>query len=88
MNPQKKANALPDTQFLAELKDGARGVIASNADRKSAEMGLFPGAVVTMFRNRKQERSLVIGAGDARFLISRAIARQIVISSSNVRGQQ
>ncbi|MDD3544485.1 MAG: FeoA family protein [Kiritimatiellae bacterium] len=88
MNPQKKPSALTDAQFLAELKDGARGVIASNPDRKSAEMGLFPGAVVTMFRNRKNERSLVIGAGDARFLISRTIARQILVSPSNFRVQQ
>jgi len=30
-----------------------------------------------MFRNRKHERSLVIGAGEARFLVSRAIAKKV-----------
>lgn len=80
MNPHKTKDASPGAHHLEELKDGARGVIVSNADRKSTEMGLFPGAVVAMFRNRKNERSLVIGADEARFLISRAIARQIMIS--------
>jgi Fe2+ transport system protein FeoA len=40
-------------------------------------MGLFPGVRVRMFRNRKHERSLVIGAGEARFLVSRAIAKKV-----------
>jgi len=32
-----------------------------------------------MFRNRKGEQSLVIGAGDARFLVSRAIAKKVEV---------
>lgn len=64
---------------LLDLQDGDEGVIRSNSDRKSTEMGLFPGARVAMFRNRKSERSVVIGAGDARFLVSRAIAQKVEI---------
>ncbi|MDD4102081.1 MAG: FeoA domain-containing protein [Kiritimatiellae bacterium] len=71
----------PDKMFLVDLKDGDRSVIVCNGDRKSAEMGLFAGARVTMFRNRKSERSLVIGAGDARFLITRPIASQIAVAA-------
>lgn len=64
---------------LADLKDGEQGIIRANGDRKSTEMGLFPGARVVMFRNRKAEQSLVIGAGDARFLVSRVIANKVEI---------
>lgn len=64
---------------LLDLKDGQAGVILNNRDRKSAEMGLFPGARVVMFRNRKSEGSVVIAAGDARFLISRAIAQKVEV---------
>jgi len=66
---------------LVELKDGEEAVIRTNGDKKSMEMGLFPGARVIMFRNRKSEQSLVIGAGDARFLVSRTIARKVEIES-------
>lgn len=71
----------PETQTrcLTDLKDGEHGLIRANGDRKSAEMGLFPGARVVMFRNRKNEQSLVIGAGDARFLVSRVIAKKVAI---------
>lgn len=73
-----KAQA-PHERTLVELKDGEAAVIRANGDKKSLEMGLFPGARVSMFRNRKSEQSLVIGAGDARFLVSRAIARKVEI---------
>jgi Fe2+ transport system protein FeoA len=66
---------------LLELNDGETGLIRSNSDRKSIEMGLFPGARVVMFRNRKAERSLVIGAGDARFLVSRVIAQKVEVET-------
>ncbi len=64
------------------MKDGDSSVIVRNGDRKSAEMGLFSGTQVTMFRNRKSERSLVIGADEARFLITRAIANQIEVAAA------
>ena len=64
---------------LVDLRDGEAGVIRLNTDRKSTEMGLFPGARVAMFRNRKSERSVVIAAGEARFLVSRTIAQKIEI---------
>jgi Fe2+ transport system protein FeoA len=64
---------------LLDLKDGESGIIRANTDRKSSEMGLYPGARVAMFRNRKSERSVVIAAGDARFLVSRTIAQKVEI---------
>jgi Fe2+ transport system protein FeoA len=69
------------TRYLLDLKDGESGVIRTNGDRKSTEMGLFPGARVVMFRNRTSERSLVIGAGDARFLVSRVIAQNVTVEA-------
>ncbi|HOE61323.1 MAG TPA: FeoA family protein [Kiritimatiellia bacterium] len=68
------------TRNLLDLQDGETGRIRSNRDRKSAEMGLFAGVRVTMFRNRKSEHSVVVGAGDARFLVSRPIAEHIELA--------
>lgn len=77
-DPPQSASA---AKTLLDLQDGETGFIRVNGDRKSTEMGLFPGVQVVMFRNRRAERSLVIGAGDARFLISRAIAGKVEIDS-------
>jgi len=79
MNGQETGRAAGAGRNLMGLGDGETGVIRVNPDRKSAEMGLFPGACVRMFRNRRNERSLVIAAGDARFLVSRVIAKNIEI---------
>jgi len=79
MNPNELDLPKPKARFLLDLKDGEMGIIRANGDRKSTEMGLFPGARVVMFRNRTSERSLVIGAGDARFLVSRSIAQKVEI---------
>ena len=80
MSANEQETAKANVRCLGDLKDGEEGIILSNGDRKSTEMGLFPGARVSMFRNRKSERSLVIGAGDARFLISRTIAQKVELS--------
>jgi Fe2+ transport system protein FeoA len=77
MNAEEPKAQVPHARYLMELKDGESAVIRANGDKKSTEMGLFPGARVTMFRNRKSEQSLVIGAGDARFLVSRVIAKKV-----------
>ena len=79
MSVDESKEPVAQTRCLMDLKDGESGIIRMNRDRKSTEMGLFPGSRVVMFRNRKSEQSLVIGAGDARYLISRAIAQKVEI---------
>lgn len=77
MNASEQQSQTPHARYLMDLKDGEAAVIRANGDRKSTEMGLFPGTRVVMFRNRKSEQALVIGAGDARFLVSRMIAKKV-----------
>ena len=81
MSSEHAREAPAQIRHLIDLKDGETGFIRANSDRKSTEMGLFPGVRVVMFRNRRSELSLVIGAGDARFLVSRVIARQVEIGN-------
>jgi len=81
MHVSEQGASKRQARFLLDLKDGEQGVIRANSDRKSTEMGLYSGARVVMFRNRKSERSLVIGAGDARFLVSRSIAQKVEIEA-------
>lgn len=81
MNAPHESAKPTAARSLLDLQDGEAAVICRNGDRKSTEMGLFPGARVEMFRNRRSERSVVIAAGDARFLISRAIAQKVEIDA-------
>jgi len=81
MNAPRESGAASTARCLLDLRDGESAVIRANNDRKSTEMGLFPGARVEMFRNRKSERSVIIAADDARFLISRAIAQKVEIAT-------
>ena len=81
MHVSEKSESKQTARSLFDLTDGETGIIRANGDRKSTEMGLFPGARVVMFRNRKAERSLVIGAGDARFLVSRSIAQKVELEA-------
>lgn len=72
MNNQSK-------RYLIDLKDDESSSIHYNPDRKSTEMGLFPGAHVRMLRKRNHERSVVICVDEARFLVSKDIAKSIEI---------
>lgn len=73
---------MSEKHSLLDLKDHQKGVILLNPDRKSSEMGLYPGARVEMFRNRANERSVVVGADDARLLVSRPIAQEIKVKKA------
>lgn len=79
MSAKQPPQPAPALRCLMDLKDGETGIIRVNPDRKSTEMGLYPGVGVRMFRNRLHERSLVIGACDARFLVSSVIAKKIEV---------
>lgn len=79
MSVSEAQKTQPPVHCLADLKDGEQGMIRTNNDLKATEMGLFPGVHVVMFRNRKSEQSVVIGAGDARFFVSRAIAKKVEV---------
>lgn len=65
---------------LAALAERHEATIATNSDRKSREMGLAPGAHVRMLRNRRDDHAVVIALGDARFMVSRAIAEGVAVA--------
>ena len=69
------------TQFptLNELPEGATAVIHANADRRSREMGLATGTPVRMQRNHRSDNAIIVAAGEARLVVSRAIAQIIAV---------
>lgn len=74
-----RADGKAPPRLVAEMGDGEECLIRANPDRKSREMGLFPGAHVHMLRNRPRAHALVLACGEMRVAISRAIAARIEV---------
>ncbi len=64
---------------LSDFAQGAAVVIISNSDRKTLEMGLFSGALVTVIKNRPSDANLVVAAGESRYIISKEAAVKIQV---------
>ena len=62
------------------LADGEEAVVSACPSRKAREMGLAPGVQVRMMRSRRSELAVVVAVADARFMVSRAVARQILVA--------
>jgi len=64
---------------LAECPESARVRVLANPDRQTLELGLYPGAMVRVMRNHHGDPNLVVGFGDSRFILVRAIADSILV---------
>ncbi|HPK40470.1 MAG TPA: FeoA family protein [Candidatus Cloacimonadota bacterium] len=53
--------------------------IVSNPHRKSFELGLFNGNIIEVIRNSCNQRNIIIGVNDSRYIISKDIARHIKV---------
>jgi Fe2+ transport system protein FeoA len=64
---------------LSDFAQGADVVVISNGDRKTLEMGLFSGALVHVMKNRPGDSSMVVAAGESRYIISKEAAAKIQV---------
>ena len=64
---------------LSDFAQGADVVVISNSDRKTLEMGLFSGALVHVMKNRPGDTSMVVAAGESRYIISKEAAGKIQV---------
>ena len=64
---------------LSDFAQGADVVVVSNGDRKTLEMGLFSGALVHVMKNRPGDTSMVVAAGESRYIISKEAAVKIQV---------
>ncbi|HNX00039.1 MAG TPA: FeoA family protein [Candidatus Cloacimonadota bacterium] len=68
-----------DYQTLNQVMENEQVLILCNPDRKTLEMGLYPGSVVTIMRNDSIEQNLIIAIENGRYIIARNIAERIRI---------
>lgn len=64
---------------LDKAPESKRLIIHSNSDIKTMEIGLYPGAMVTLQHNDDNERNIVVKIHDQRYVIPRDIAEQIFV---------
>jgi Fe2+ transport system protein FeoA len=64
---------------LSDFAQGANVVVVSNKDRKTLEMGLFTGALVTVLKNRPRDANMVVAAGESRYIIAKDAAAKIQV---------
>jgi len=64
---------------LNDFAQGANVVVVSNSDRKTLEMGLFTGALVTVMKNQPHAANMVVAAGESRYIISKEAAVKIQV---------
>jgi len=62
---------------LSDFEQGAKGRVLSNNDRKTIEMGLFNGAIVTVIKNHLNDVNMVVAVGESRYIISKEVAKKI-----------
>jgi Fe2+ transport system protein FeoA len=64
---------------LSEGESGSCGEVVDNTGTRAMEMGFFPGAAVEVLSNEPGASSLVVLAGDSRFVVSREIAGTVIV---------
>lgn len=64
---------------LSDFAQGAHIVVVSNKDRKTLEMGLFTGALVTVLKNRPRDANMVVAVGESRYIIAKEAAAKIQV---------
>ena len=64
---------------LSAAEVGERHCIVLNPDKKTVEMGIFNGSVITVHKNESTDQNIVVGVGNSRYIIPKTIAEQIII---------
>jgi len=64
---------------LSDAEIGSRHSIILNPDKKTIEMGIFNGSIITVHKNEATDQNIVVGVGNSRYIIPKSIAEKIII---------
>lgn len=68
---------------LSESVVSRKVTILANPDRKTVEMGLYPGASASVVKNEPNNPNIIVSVGECRYIIAKSIADNILVSYSN-----
>ena len=66
-------------QYLSACTGGEKGVVLSNPDHRTKEMGFAHGARIALVRNDPGDDSMVVVLNESRFAIPRDVATQMML---------
>lgn len=58
---------------------GDMALVTSNPDKKTRELGMFCGVMIDVIKNDDGNANMIIGVGDARYAISKEVAKLICV---------
>ncbi len=64
---------------LSTAEVGSRHCVIMNPDKKTIEMGIFNGSIITVHKNELSDQNIVVGVGNSRYIIPKTIAEEIII---------
>ena len=64
---------------LSTAAVGSRHCVITNPDKKTVEMGIFNGSIITVHKNEVSDQNIVVGVGNSRYIIPKTIASEIII---------
>ena len=64
---------------LSSAAIGSKHCVVMNPDKKTVEMGIFNGSVITVHKNEQSDQNIVVGVGNSRYIIPKEIAETIII---------
>ena len=66
-------------ESLLSAEPGKKYAIMCNPDKKTMEMGLYVGALISVQKNDALDSNIVVGVGESRYIIPRELAEKILI---------
>ena len=64
---------------LEEAPEGKRLSVLANSDLKTMEMGLYPGAIISLIHNSMTEHNIIVAVHDQRYVFPKETAKNIIV---------
>ena len=78
-NIANNINSAKSKLTLSDAPENKKVQILANSDLKTMEMGIYPGAIITLLQNNPSNPSIIVKVHDQKFVVPKTIAKQIFI---------
>ena len=65
--------------LLSHAQENRKYIVVSNLNKKTLEMGIYPGVVLSIIKKGDEESNMIIKIHDAKIIIPPSVANQITV---------